>query len=139
MPAPEKPAAQAELLTAVEIGGAGRGISPGIQPYTGGNTPGLLDPAYAPGQSLVFPIATFDSLSLPSGFAVNPGTDLTSLFTINLNGWQGTHPSPGDLAVKVNDNSSGINLVVVPEPGAIALAALGLGLAGYALRRRRAA
>jgi autotransporter-associated beta strand protein len=29
--------------------------------------------------------------------------------------------------------------VVVPEPGALALAALGLGLAGYALRRRRAA
>ena len=28
--------------------------------------------------------------------------------------------------------------VVVPEPGAIALAALGLGLAGYAIRRRRA-
>jgi autotransporter-associated beta strand protein len=104
---------------------------------TGGNTPGLLDPAYAPGQSLVFPIATFDSLSLPSGFTVNPGTDLTSLFTINLNGWQGTQPSPGDLAVKVNDTSSGINLVIVPEPAAIALAALGLGLAGYALRRRR--
>jgi hypothetical protein len=29
--------------------------------------------------------------------------------------------------------------VVVPEPGTLALAALGLGLAGYALRRRRAA
>jgi hypothetical protein len=29
--------------------------------------------------------------------------------------------------------------VVVPEPGTLALAALGLGLAGWALRRRRAA
>jgi hypothetical protein len=29
--------------------------------------------------------------------------------------------------------------VVVPEPGTLALAALGLGLAGWAIRRRRAA
>ncbi|MFM8986552.1 MAG: PEP-CTERM sorting domain-containing protein [Planctomycetia bacterium] len=29
--------------------------------------------------------------------------------------------------------------VVVPEPGTLALAALGLGLAGWAVRRRRAA
>jgi autotransporter-associated beta strand protein len=104
---------------------------------TGSNTAGVLDTGYVAGPTLEFSIATFDTLSLPSGFSTAPGTDLTSLFTISLAGWQGTKPQANDVSVKVNSTGTGLNLVVVPEPTAIALAGLGLGLAAWMRRRRK--
>jgi len=102
---------------------------------TGAMAPGPLDIGYVAGSSHNFTIATFGSLTVPVGFSTAPGSDLTNLFNISLAGWQGTKPNLPDISVKVN-NASGIDLVIVPEPGAVVLAAIGVGLVGWAARRR---
>jgi fibronectin-binding autotransporter adhesin len=105
---------------------------------TGGNAAGPLDVAYVSGPTYTFTIATFGSLGVPGsgGFSTAAGSDLTSLFTIDLAGWQGTKPSLSDISVKVNA-SSGIDLVIVPEPGALVLTVLGAAFLGWAGRRRQ--
>ena len=105
---------------------------------TGSNTAGLLDTGYVPGSTLAFSIATFDSLSVPGGFSTLAGSDLTSLFTINLAGWQGTKPNVNDISVKVSETGTAINLVVVPEPTTLALAGIGSALLAWRVLRRRA-
>jgi len=102
---------------------------------TGGNVAGPLDTGYVAGSNYQFTIATFGSLAVPDGFFTTPGSDLTGLFNINLDGWQGTKPSIADISVKVNA-SGGIDLVIVPEPGSLALAGLAAVCAGWLAAKR---
>lgn len=103
---------------------------------TGGNLPGPLDVAYAPGTTYQFAIASFNSLLTPTGFQNSAGSDLTGLFTIGLSQWQGTKPAVGDISVKVNSTGTGIDLVIVPEPETVWLAGIGCAI-GAVLRWRR--
>ena len=90
------------------------------------------------GGSYTVSIASYDPANflLPTGFANTAGTDLTSLFTINLDNWQGAKPQVGDVSVRINSTATGIDLVIVPEPGTLALAGIGIAAAAYAYRRR---
>ncbi|MCE9630645.1 MAG: autotransporter-associated beta strand repeat-containing protein, partial [Planctomycetia bacterium] len=100
---------------------------------TGANALGPLDIAYD-GGAYAFPIATYTSLSTPLGTAAL--TDLTSLFDIRRDAWAAPKPSAADISVRINSSSNGLELVIVPEPGTIALAAIGVIGVAWALRRR---
>jgi len=102
-----------------------------------GDVAGQLVNPYDGGSS-TFAIASYDPANflLPVGFSNTAGADLTSLFTVNLANWQGPKPALADISVKLNSSATGIDLVIVPEPGALALAGLGAALACVFLRRR---
>jgi fibronectin-binding autotransporter adhesin len=104
---------------------------------TGSNTAGPLDIGYVAGSPYQFTIATFGSLAVPTGFTTTANTDLSGLFTVSLTGWQGTQPNPAQISVRVNSTATGIDVVIVPEPGAIALAAAGLGAMRIVRWKRR--
>jgi autotransporter-associated beta strand protein len=104
--------------------GAGDVAGQLVTPYDGGSYTFAIA-SYAPANFL-----------LPGGFSNIAGTDLTSLFTINLGNWQGAKPQLGDVSVKINSTASGIDVVIVPEPQALALAGIGIA-AAWAYRRRR--
>jgi fibronectin-binding autotransporter adhesin len=96
----------------------------------------------------VFPIVRFDSLSsliLPGGFGqATAGRDLTSLFTINLTGtngtggWSGANvPPSSDIYVRVGASGTSLDIIVVPEPASLVLIGIGAALAAAARWRRR--
>lgn len=101
---------------------------------TGSNTPGALATPIDNG-TYVFPIATFGSLSSPLGTAAL--TDLSDLFDIRFTNWVAPQPTSG--SVRINADGTGLNLelVVVPEPGAVTLVGVGVVAAAALLRRRR--
>lgn len=102
-----------------------------------GNASGPLATPYN-GGSHSFAIASYDPANflLPTGFTNTAGADLTSLFTINLENWQGEQPQIGNASVKINSTATGIDLVIVPEPTALMLAATGALVAGWTAARR---
>jgi autotransporter-associated beta strand protein len=104
--------------------GAGDVAGQLVNPYDGGSYTFAIA-SYAPANFL-----------LPGGLSNIAGTDLTSLFTINLGNWQGAKPQLADVSVKINSTATGIDLVIVPEPQALALAGIGIA-AAWAYRRRR--
>jgi fibronectin-binding autotransporter adhesin len=104
---------------------------------TGSNTAGPLDIGYVAGSPYQFTVATFGSLVVPTGFTTTANSDLSGLFAVNLTGWQGTQPDPAQVFVRVNSTGTGIDVVIVPEPGALALVAAGIGGVGFARWRRR--
>lgn len=102
----------------------------------GSNAAGPLDSGYTPGSTYEFLVTSFATLGSGTN-AFGPNSDLTGLFEISLAGWQGTKPSLSDIAVKVNAAGNGIQLVIVPEPGTIVFAGLGIAMAGWSLWNRR--
>ncbi|MEI6238977.1 MAG: autotransporter-associated beta strand repeat-containing protein [Planctomycetia bacterium] len=101
---------------------------------TAGNIPGPLASEYIQGSTYQFLIASFAGAT---GFSTAAGTDLTNLFTLNLANWQGAKPSVSDMSVKVNSAGTGLELIIVPEPGAIGLAGIGAAMAGWTAWRQR--
>ena len=93
------------------------------------------------GGSYTFAIASYNpsNFLLPGDFSNTAGTDLTGLFQINLGNWQGTPPQAGNISVRINATATGIDLVIVPEPGTLALAGIGMAAAAGTLLRRRKA
>lgn len=106
---------------------------------TASGSSGSMD-NYTPGGSYTWRIFDANALTLPGLFGSSPyapGTDITSLFNLLTANWKNTVPAANDISVRVADNGTGIDLVVVPEPGTIALAGIGIAAAAYAYRRRR--
>ena len=91
------------------------------------------------GGSYTFAIASYNpaAIELPTGLSNTAGTDLTGLFQVNLGSWQGPQPQAGNISVKINSTATGIELIIVPEPTAVALAAIGMAAAARTLLRRR--
>ncbi len=90
------------------------------------------------GGSYTLPIASYDAANflLPSGFTNTAGADLTDLFTVSLANWQGTQPQFGDLSVRINSTATGLDVVIVPEPGTLCVMCIGVAMAVLSLRRR---
>ncbi len=106
---------------------------------TASGSSGSMD-NYTPGGSYTWRIFDANALTLPGLFGSSPyapGTDITSLFNLLTANWKNTVPAANDISVRVADNGTGIDLIVVPEPGTIALAGIGIAAAAYAYRRRR--
>ena len=102
------------------------------------NQPGGLAVPYSAGGTAAFLITRYDSLTVPSGFSTAAGSDLTSLFAIDLTGWAGQQPNLADIAVRVNGTADGLTVTIVPEPSTAALmAGLGAVALGRAWRRSR--
>jgi fibronectin-binding autotransporter adhesin len=103
---------------------------------------------YVSGTTYRFAIASIDSLSsilLPGSFgAATNDMDLTSLFairTVGFNGtagWAGETPPTSAMSVRVGLDGQSIDLVVVPEPGSIILASIGVLAVCYQALRHRA-
>lgn len=91
------------------------------------------------GGTYILPIASYNPANflLPTGFSNTAGANLTSLFTINLGNWQGEQPQLGNVSVKINSTATGIDLVIVPEPGTIVFAGIGIAMAAWSVRNRR--
>jgi autotransporter-associated beta strand protein len=105
---------------------------------TGSDTNGPLNTPWTATGTSIFPFVSYGSLSVPSGFTTGSNSDLTALFNFDLTNWVGTpKPSSSNISVRVNPTGNGLNLVIVPEPGTIALAGIGIGTAVWFFRRRR--
>jgi autotransporter-associated beta strand protein len=91
------------------------------------------------GGTYSFLIADFGgaAFTVPGTFSTAAGSDLTPLFSLNLANWQGPQPDAGNMSVRVNSTGTGLELIIVPEPGAVALGGVGIGLVGWAATRRR--
>lgn len=98
---------------------------------------------YVDGQTYSWKIFDAASLTLPGSYSpitsgvYAPGTDVTQLFTFVTTNWLNTVPEAQNMSVKVAADGTGLEFVIVPEPTAIALAFVGIGLAGIAVSRRR--
>jgi autotransporter-associated beta strand protein len=93
---------------------------------------------YTPGQPYTWQIVRTlaGGVVTPTGTAA-AGADLTSLFSLVTTSWA-SGPVPSTVQVKVSADGAGLDLVVVPEPATLALAAAGGAVAvGAALRRYR--
>jgi len=123
-------------LNLASLSGAGK-FNLDLTTLTASGSSGSMD-NYTPGGSYTWRIFDANALTLPGSFsAPYAGTDITSLFNVLTTNWQGTAPASNDISVKVAADGTGIDLVVVPEPGTIALGVIGIGLAGLATWRRR--
>jgi autotransporter-associated beta strand protein len=102
------------------------------------NSAGPLATPYS-GGSHTFRIASYDPANflLPTGFTNTANADLTGLFSISLANWQGTKPDAGNISVRINSATNGIDLVIVPEPGTVIFAGIGIAMAGWSLWKRR--
>lgn len=89
---------------------------------------------YVDGQSYTFSLATYASLDLPNSFS---GNDLTSLFNPSFSNWQNPAPSLANVSIVNDAATSTINLVIVPEPSAVALLAAAAAAAALPRVRRR--
>lgn len=105
--------------------GAGGALGPLASGYDGGS------------YSLLIADFAGASLTVPNGFSTAAGSDLTPLFSLNLGNWQSPQPDVGNMSVRINSGGTGLELVIVPEPGAVALAGIGAGLAGWTILKRR--
>ena len=125
-------------LNLASLSGAGQ-FNLDLSTLTASGSSGFMD-NYTPGGSYTWRIFDANALTLPGLFGSSPytpGTDITSLFNVLTANWKNTVPAANDISVKVAENGTGIDLVVVPEPGTIALGVIGIGLAGFATWRRR--
>jgi autotransporter-associated beta strand protein len=125
-------------LNLASLSGAGQ-FNLDLSTLTASGSSGSMD-NYTPGGSYTWRIFDANALTLPGLFGSSPytpGTDITSLFNVLTANWKNTVPAANDISVKVAENGTGIDLVVVPEPGTIALGVIGIGLAGFATWRRR--
>ena len=123
-------------LNLASLSGAGK-FNLDLTTLTASGSSGSMN-NYTPGGSYTWRIFDANTLTLPGSFsAPYAGTDITSLFSVLTTNWQGTAPASNDISVKVAADGTGIDLVVVPEPGTIALGVIGIGLAGLATWRRR--